>query len=68
MALSRAATEAALRRSRIEAEVKHELETDVVVKENALRRSRAKADVAAEEAAVRRSRLEEEISSEMEVR
>jgi hypothetical protein len=55
LAVSRAATEVALRRSRVEAELRDEK----IIKENALRRSRAQADVAAEQALLRRRRLEE---------
>lgn len=63
MAVSRAATEAALRRSRIEAEIQHDLDTEKLMKDTALRRSRAQAEVSAEQAALRRSRLEEEVNA-----
>lgn len=64
MAASRLETEAALRRSRIAAEV----EADRYAYENVLRRSRVEAELASErvanEAALRRSRIEAEIATE----
>lgn len=60
MAASRAATEIALRRSRMEAEVYAER----AEKEEALKRSRVEANVSQEVAAERRARLERELREE----
>jgi hypothetical protein len=57
-------TEVALARSRIE----NELIEEQVVKESILRRSRTKADEAAERAAGKRSKAEEEIEADIKAK